>query len=210
MQEQNESRKVQETKQRTKNAFLELCGEKKIDKISVKELTARAGINRSTFYAHYQDIYDLKEQVLTDFRATMQKKVLPLVMDIAYGRNMTEASYIIIKMYEENRALYRAFLVKNRDDRIVDGFKTVSMEILRKRFSGMGVAPPDDLEYIMEYIIAGQFALLGMWASTEKPISAENLVRLVRDLNYFGPVHCLFAGNTPVPDDSSANSTSPM
>jgi len=34
-------------------------GEKTLDKITVKEIVARCGVNRQTFYYHFRDIYDL-------------------------------------------------------------------------------------------------------------------------------------------------------
>lgn len=44
-------------------AFLELLKVKSVNRISIRDLTERAGINRCTFYHHYQDIYDLLEQI---------------------------------------------------------------------------------------------------------------------------------------------------
>lgn len=40
-------------------AFVELVNERDFEKVSVQDLTKRAQINRATFYAHYQDKYDL-------------------------------------------------------------------------------------------------------------------------------------------------------
>lgn len=40
-------------------AFLELLGEKDFPYITVKEICSRAGVNRSTFYLHYETIEDL-------------------------------------------------------------------------------------------------------------------------------------------------------
>ena len=40
-------------------AFLELLEEKDFAYITVKEICARAGVNRSTFYLHYETIADL-------------------------------------------------------------------------------------------------------------------------------------------------------
>ena len=34
-----------------------------IGKITVREICERTGVHRSTFYAHYQDVYDLVERV---------------------------------------------------------------------------------------------------------------------------------------------------
>lgn len=54
-------------KERTKrsiiNAFLELRAKKPLERISVKELSELAMINKATFYTHYEDIYDLAVQL---------------------------------------------------------------------------------------------------------------------------------------------------
>jgi AcrR family transcriptional regulator len=189
----SDSAKIRETKQRTMDAFLELCMEKKIDRISIKELTSRAGVNRSTFYAHFQDIYDLKDQVVHDFAAAMQERIIPIIIDLANGANFREKSYEIIDLYNQYRPRFQAFLVMNRDDQLVDNFKAIALDSLSKRFSAMGVAPPAHLDYILEYLFAGQLALLAKWVSEDGAISVEDLVELVKALNFDGPVHCLFS-----------------
>jgi AcrR family transcriptional regulator len=189
---ENNSQKVKETIQKTKEAFIELCVEKKIDKISIKELTAKAGINRSTFYAHFQDIYDLKNQVLEEFASTMQEKIIPIIIEIANGANFTEKSYAVIDLYNQNRLLFRAFLVTNKDDQLVNAFKAIAVEYLFQRYRHMEKTPPVYLDYILEYMIAGQLALLAKWVSEDSFIPVEELVVLVKSLNFDGPVHCLF------------------
>ena len=51
------------TKRAIKNAFLMLRAQKSIEKITIRELAALAEISKATFYLHYQDIYDLSEQI---------------------------------------------------------------------------------------------------------------------------------------------------
>ena len=55
--------RIERTKKSIINAFLELRAKKPIEKISIKELAELACINKATFYSHYNDIYDLSEQV---------------------------------------------------------------------------------------------------------------------------------------------------
>lgn len=55
--------RVERTKKSIKEAFLKLRAEKPLEKITVKELAELAYINKATFYSHYQDIYDLSEQL---------------------------------------------------------------------------------------------------------------------------------------------------
>ena len=47
---------------RMDEAFMELLEEKDFEYISVKEICERAGVNRSTFYLHYETIGDLLEE----------------------------------------------------------------------------------------------------------------------------------------------------
>ena len=53
--------RIVKTKSLIKNAFLELRKKKPIEKITVKELCQNAQINKSTFYSHYNDIFDLSD-----------------------------------------------------------------------------------------------------------------------------------------------------
>ena len=51
--------RVQKTKKAIADAFLRMTGKKPIEKITVTDIVTEAQINKSTFYAHYRDIYDL-------------------------------------------------------------------------------------------------------------------------------------------------------
>ena len=55
--------RVKKTKRSIINAFLELRSKMPLEKIRINELCRIAEINKSTFYAHYQDIYQLSEEV---------------------------------------------------------------------------------------------------------------------------------------------------
>ena len=54
------------TKQAIKATFLELLAEQPLTKISVRMLTERCGINRNTFYYHYQDIPALLDDIILE------------------------------------------------------------------------------------------------------------------------------------------------
>ncbi|KXT73851.1 Transcriptional regulator, TetR family [Streptococcus sp. DD10] len=51
------------TKNDIKEALTLLLAEKSLEEISISQLTKKAGINRSTFYLHYIDKYDLLDQL---------------------------------------------------------------------------------------------------------------------------------------------------
>lgn len=55
--------RVKKTKSAIINAFLQLRSKKALERITVKELSDLAQINKATFYLHYKDIYDLSESL---------------------------------------------------------------------------------------------------------------------------------------------------
>ena len=67
--------RIKKTKSSIINAFLELRSKKELEKITVKELCETAQINKSTFYTHYQDIYDLSEQLEDELVTSLMNEI---------------------------------------------------------------------------------------------------------------------------------------
>ncbi len=66
---------------RTRNLILEALGdllaEKSFEAISVQDITAKAQINRATFYSHFEDKYDLLDYSIAQlFRQELEKRTL--------------------------------------------------------------------------------------------------------------------------------------
>ena len=53
--------RIEKTERAIRTAFLALRAQKPLEKITVKELCAAAYINKSTFYAHYEDLFALSD-----------------------------------------------------------------------------------------------------------------------------------------------------
>ncbi|MDY6872605.1 MAG: TetR/AcrR family transcriptional regulator [Chloroflexota bacterium] len=69
--------RVRRTQSYILDAFRALLSEKAFKSITVKEITERAGINRTTFYAHYQDKFDLLNAALQMiFEAELEQNAL--------------------------------------------------------------------------------------------------------------------------------------
>lgn len=64
------------TERAIKNAFTLLRSKRELEKITVKELCEEACINKSTFYAHYRDIYDLSDVLCEEVVAQVAKGVM--------------------------------------------------------------------------------------------------------------------------------------
>ena len=77
-------------------AFVTLLNEKPLDKITIKDIVEECGINRNTFYYHFQDIPDLIEAIA--------KEESDLIIE----------KYARVSSYEECLNIAVEFILKNR------------------------------------------------------------------------------------------------
>ena len=93
------------------NVFLELLKEKPVAKITVKEICGHAEINRSTFYKHYQDVYDLMEKLENEAVEAFEK-----LLD-SYVQNETVLALVtLLTSLRENRELLLPLLANSSND----------------------------------------------------------------------------------------------
>ncbi len=62
----NGNRMVEKSKKAIKEALLEIMYEKDFKDITVSELLKKANISRGTFYAHFQNLEDVKQSLIAD------------------------------------------------------------------------------------------------------------------------------------------------
>lgn len=91
--------RVEKTRKNIIDAFIELRSKKPIERITVKELCDKAQINKSTFYSHYHDIYDLSDY--------LENEVVDSILE---GLNYPE--YMLENQAAFTRKLFECFLEK--------------------------------------------------------------------------------------------------
>lgn len=104
----------QASRARIIHEFICLLEEKDLDKITVTEICARAGINRATFYSHFADVYALADSIKEGLEA--QTKDLYEGMGSAWGVN--NGNYTeMLEHVREHQMLYMTYfkLVRNGD-----------------------------------------------------------------------------------------------
>jgi len=174
------------TEEKISQAFLSLYSEKPIEKISIKSVSEKAGINRGTFYDHYLDIYDLRDRLENEFMKSVEGMVGEVVKCFVSG-DIADTVDFFGPFYEEHRQMIDIFLVKRLSSRFQAKIKTQSQKTVCT-FLGFDF---DDLtsrqRCILEYVASGQLGLAAYWFSQNFPIEAEDIVKLVRDINTAGP-----------------------
>lgn len=102
-------RRIRKTEWALQNAFADLIKEKELPQITIKELCERADINKSTFYLHYRDIYDLassmKRRLLDDCYTIISEYDI-----LQFASNSAEIWERILHLYREQHYIHIAFI----------------------------------------------------------------------------------------------------
>lgn len=123
MAKKHEDRRTAYSKKVIRESLLELMRDKPLNKITVKELCDRADVNRSTFYAYYEDIYDLHRAILRDYFRCQHRIIAEGERIFGSRPDITALSvadfydfYLYyFTMVSENRELFRFVFNQNTD-----------------------------------------------------------------------------------------------
>jgi AcrR family transcriptional regulator len=155
----NEDSRVKRTKKLIRQGLVELAVTKRINKITVKELTDHIEINRGTFYLHYKDVYDLVDSLENELYNDFNTKLSSYTGE-ALLMTPVDVCEDFCKHFYEHKDLYSTFLGVNGDahfayklgerlnERVFDIFKSI--------FPNM-----DDTKYDFTYNYC-KFGLIGL------------------------------------------------
>jgi AcrR family transcriptional regulator len=88
--------RVIKTRANIRNTFIELLSEKDFNEITIQNILNKALINRSTFYKHYSDKYELAEQLINE----IMKNATSFSNERFSDMNENQLFSILYKTYE--------------------------------------------------------------------------------------------------------------
>lgn len=182
MQEETQDRRIKRTKMLLQNALVDLMLEKAVGKISVKELTQKADVNRSTFYLHYLDIYDMLEQMENEFVETIQgffhdfftplPTSMPLTLFVNISEWLEQDKEYYVKLL---RGSASGYIFEELESRIRDEFLTLLYLIFLDEESL-------DLRTRVNFTVSGTVGVLRMWVMEGGNISPVELSETIDDI----------------------------
>lgn len=185
MQKKKTDRRVKYTKMVIKNSFVKFLKEKPISKITVKEICDDADINRATFYAHYQDQYDLLRQIENeiiydinqylkgyDFKAN---KLFPV-----------EMIRKILDYVDENAELFDLFLNMNGDLKFQqEVIKYIGIQHFIPMF-GNNYIDKENAQYIYHFLACGAVGVIQMWLKDGRKKTTQEIAELILKISVNG------------------------
>lgn len=132
------------TKQAITESFIKLLNERPLDKITVKDIVEDCGINRNTFYYHYQDIYALLEDI---FEKEATKVILENREHMSWQEGFIQSTQFAL---QNKRAVYHVYSSAHREHfvRYIDRVAEDLMHrFVVKQAEGLNVSE-EDMRYV--------------------------------------------------------------
>jgi AcrR family transcriptional regulator len=197
LRDNNTDLRIIRTKESIREALVELIDEKGFEAITVKDITTRAKINRGTFYAHYQDKFDLmtkcEEEIMVEM-SRIAKQNFPGVIAALETNSTTLAAFpLVVSIFEylnENSGFMKAVLGPKGDL----SFQTRLKDFMRKTMFGNN---PNSLikeenllvpgQYLASYVASAHIGVIQQWLDSDRKESPQEMARTLSTITVNGP-----------------------
>jgi AcrR family transcriptional regulator len=166
-----------QTRQNLIDAFWGLYCEKRIEKITIKEITQKAGYNRGTFYEYFSDVYDVLEQ--------LEESIIPAMHELPPlhigNQNMGMPLDMFMLLYEQNSEYYSVLLGDKGDPAFASKLKNSTKPVIKQAFLEKYSINPTEFDFILEFVLSAMIGVMSYWFRENKILPVEDLVSLMYD-----------------------------
>ena len=179
-----ESRRTRYTRTVIEDSLIDLLREKPMNAITVSELCAKADVNRSTFYAHYDDLPDLlgtiENETFSWLSATFDDMLEQAERQKTIDAGLDNAIVQICRYIAQDRRHLQVLLSPRAD---VD-FQRRLIGLIYARYDRIVATLPDSpsaLEDVMrtQFAIHGSLGLIQYWLETDLRATPEEIARTI-------------------------------
>lgn len=168
-------RRVRKTRNTLRACLGKLLKEKKIQEISVKELSEMADINRGTFYLHYRDVYDLlssiESDVLKQFNEILDHYTLPKLQE-----DPRPLLCDLFRFIRENADLTQCLMGPNGDIRFLNQLRATFKErVMDPWLLTLHPERSADLQYLQAFVTEGLLGIIKLWLENDTDMSPEKM-----------------------------------
>lgn len=182
MERETEDRRVRKTKKQLRSALTTLLLEKEIHRITVRDIADLADVNRGTFYAHYNDVYDLLHQLEDDLLHHLDEvgsRHDARTSDGHSFRYLTELFELAGEYSDIFYTLYCRSGDSDFQDKVFNKLKYQYLYEFLSIYGGSGES--ERLDYCASFIVAGMCTLVKVWIEGGMRETPEQMAQLGGD-----------------------------
>ena len=169
---------TEQTRANLRQAFWELYAERPVEKISVREITDRAGYNRATFYLYYHDVYELLEEIEDAVLGNIERLVNERLLKgdkLDFSQHMG----LILRLAGHSRDYTRVLLGPHGDPAFSRRLKEIISPLVDRFFLPSAELDEQARRVVREFYLSGILATIRTWTAEEDPMPIDQLIQLV-------------------------------
>lgn len=174
--------RVIKTKKILYETLIELMKTKTFEEIKVSDICTKALINRSTFYAHYDDKYEL----LLEFINSLKEE---FINELSKNKNIlnTREYYLeVIRLFldhiENKKDIYNAIMINNRNSIMMDILSSVANNEVIKKMESSNISTKVPANIIAKFYLGGVLNLGIEWLRDTNKNSKEEIIKYLEIL----------------------------
>ena len=174
--------RIIKTKKVIYEALIDLMKEKTFEEIKVSDICNKALINRSTFYAHYEDKYELLVEFINDLKSNFTNE-LDKRKHITDTRDYyMELIKLFIDHVEEYRDIYSSIMTNNRNSIMMDILLSVINEDISKKIKNDKRNSSIPKVIIAKFYLGGLLSLGIEWLENTNKYTKEEIYNFLNKL----------------------------
>lgn len=158
------NQRFRDSELRMAEAMLSIMKHTELSKITVRKICEQAGVNRSTFYAHFSDIYDMIDKMEMELRKELIHGYR--TDDRKHQFLSTESFLPFLKHIKKHRDFYKINLQTRTSFPLPQGFEPLWSEHIKPVFQKAGIRSENKMMYYFVYFQAGFTMVLKRWVDT--------------------------------------------
>lgn len=167
--------RIIKTKKTLFTALVTLMKEKDFERIKISDICDVALINRSTFYAHYEDKYDLLLDLIEELKNNLEDKLKQNKEEISKNYFMSLLK-ILIDHVDEKRDTYNSILINDKNGILINFLIDVSYKDITNRLKSNVSNPHIPLDIITKFYIGGIIAIGVDWIKNKDKHTKQELL----------------------------------
>ena len=162
------NRRRKESREKIEKVFVELLQTRDLSQISVSDICKQAGLNRTTFYANYTDIYGLADSIRDRLEAN-----LSALYQEEYATGINSNDYLkLFRHIQQNQIFYQTYFKLGYDNK----YKIISYdtELAQKHFQDRFI------HYHMEFFKSGLTRIIKLWLQNGCRETPEEMFDIIK------------------------------
>lgn len=177
-------RRKKYTRRVLKESLISLLSQKPISDITVKELCEMADINRSTFYTHYSDHYDLLSKIEEEITQDMNDYLNSYRHELEEESiQMTEK---ILEYITENKFMFQILLNKEASSSFEKRMMDLTRSFMMKNWLMKNELNRSETEYLSSFVISGSIHVIKDWIENDMDQSPNEMALMINSFINYG------------------------